>query len=445
MAACRWFVLPLLVGCLSGCFGPKGHEISEISGEGSDVASAEPLSFAETDWPFWRGPRGDGHAPSQPAATEWNDSTNVAWQSDVPGRGHSSPTVVGERVYLATAIETESRQAVLAYDRATGERLWETTVHTGGLPDDGQIHRKATRANSTVAFAEGSLFASFLNDDHVWVTALDLDGNTIWQRDIGPFSSKFGFAPSPIPYRSLIIVAADNQGGGYLAGLDRASGEIVWRTSRPALSSYSSPLIAEIAGRDQLVICGCHTVTAYDPATGKELWSCDGTAEGTCGTPVTDGTHVFASGGYPQRETLCVKGDGSGEKVWSERTKLYEPSLIVAGDHLYGVTDDGVAMCWSNADGQVVWRERLGGSFSASPVHCDGRIYVPNLEGQTIVFAADPKGFRLLARNALGNDAYASPAICGGEIFLRIGVGNGGDRRERLVKIASAENRSATD
>ncbi len=397
------------------------------------VAEATPIQVGETDWPQWRGPRGDGTAANAEVPVKWDETTNVAWKADIPGRGHSSPIVVGSTVYVANAIPEPQKQVVIAIDRATGQPRWETAVHEGGFPDPAVIHNKSSNANSTVACDGSRLFAAFFNSGRIFVTALDLDGKRLWQQDVGAFGSKFGFAPSPILYKSTVIIAGDNLSGGYIAALHRETGDVIWRKARPATATYSSPLLATIGGREQLVISGCNQLVSYDPATGNELWACDAIAEATCGTPVTDGTLIFAAGGYPDRETICV--DASGGKVWSNKTKVYEPSLVVAGEHLYAVTDDGIAFCWAAKTGDELWKERLGGSFSASPVACNGNILVPNLSGETIVFQAQGDAYHEVSRNRLGDDSYSSPAVSGNELFLRVGVGTGGERQERLVCI----------
>lgn len=423
-----------------GC-GPRRDAVSvtEISATDVSIAKAAPLEFAPGDWPMWRGPRGDGTALEADPPTVWSADAGVVWIADVPGRGHSSPIVVGDQVVLATADEGTETQSVIALSRETGELRWQTKISQGGFPGSGKMHAKSTHANGTLACDNAALYVSLLHHDAIHLTSLDLQGKILWSTEVGPFESKFGYAASPLPYRSAVIVAADHQGGGYLAALDRASGKILWRRTRPAVSSYSSPLIASIAGRDQLVISGGGRLTSYDPATGETLWDCEAIAEATCGTPVTDGQHVFASGGYPERETVCVAADGSARVVWRDRTKVYEPSLVVAGDGLFTVSDDGVATCWRKSDGKVAWRERLGGSYSASPVVCGSRIYVPNLAGETIVFEATTEAYRELARNRLGDDVYASPAVSGNELFLRVGFGSGGARREKLVRIAQPD------
>jgi len=432
------YVLPYAIILLAGCSrGPSPHPVPvvEVNVDATKVAEAEPLRIANSDWPQWRGPRGDGTATAQNIPVRWDETTNVAWTADVPGRGHGSPIVVGSAVYLASAVSDQQRQVVLAFDRATGKRRWETVVHEGGFPDRSEIHPKGSQANGTLACDGRSVFAVFLNSGRIFATALDGDGKRLWQQEVGAFSSKFGYAPSPILYKSTVIVSADNWGGGYIAALHRQNGQVIWRKKRPAVSTYSSPLLAFVGGRDQLVITGCNRLVSYNPGTGDELWSCSAIAESTCGTPVTDGSAIFASGGSPERETICVKGDGSGQTVWSNNTKVYEPSMVATGEFVFAVTDEGIAWCWSAKTGDVLWKQRLGASFSASPVACAGRIYVPNLSGETIVFEAKGDAYHELSRNPLGNDNYASPAVSGNDLLLRVGFGEGSERKERLVCI----------
>ncbi len=420
---------------LSGCGQGPPAEVVEVTAVAATGVSAEPLVFAEADWPQWRGPTIDGASSGQGLATQWDESTNVVWKADVPGRGHASPIVVGGTVYLASAVSGPDRQAVVAYDRANGDQRWETTIHEGGFPSAREIHQKGTNANGTLASDGERVFATFLNDGKIVATALDTAGEQLWQRELGAFRPKFGYAPSPVLYKSLVIVPADNAGGAFLVALDRESGDIVWRRKRANIDTYSSALLAPIAGRDQLVITGGDQVASYDPATGEELWTCLAIAEATCGTPVTDGTNLFASGGYPSRQTVCVAGDGSGETLWSNNTKVYEPSMLLAGDYLFSVTDEGIGWCWDAATGAVKWKERIGGAFSASPILSGGLIYVPNLSGETVVFQATAEDYQEVARNKLGDDCYASPAVSGGDLFLRIGVGSGDQRKEQLVCI----------
>ena len=423
-------VFALLAMATSGCTETTPVEEVSVDASGVSVSGQLPKKL-NSEWPAWRGPDNNGQVPDQPLLTEWNDSANVKWKADVPGRGHSSPVVVGGRVYLATALEAEQQQQVLAFDSETGQKIWSCTVHKGGFPPARDIHQKSTHANGTVACDGERIFSAFLNGGQIVATAVDLDGNIDWQEDIGGFNSKFGYAPSPIIYRSVVIIAADNRGTGYIAALDRGTGKIAWRIARPAVSSYSSPTVANVGGRDQLLISGCDRVSSYDPATGEEIWSTSCLAEATCGTIVTTSDHILASGGYPERETVCLSA--SGDELWSHPAALYEPSMVIHDGLVFGVSDGGIALCWDIKSGQERWKTRPGGKFSASPIVCNGIVYVSDLSGSTHVFSATGEAFEKVATNKLGSDCYASPAVADSALYLRVGIGRGGSRREHLV------------
>jgi len=432
MLAATLFSAVLWCGC-----GPRVVPVEEVSVRSSGVeirdAAVEPTVAAA--WPWWRGPLGNGIAADEPLPTSWSERENVVWKAPVPGRGHSSPIVCGEQVLLATADEARQQQSVLAFDRATGQPQWQRVVSEGGFPSSGQMHVKSTHANGTLACDGQRVYGAFLAHDKVTAFALDLAGQILWTQEVCTFNSKFGYAPSPLIYKSTVIYAADNQGGGCLAALDRESGQIAWRKSRPAIATYSSPIMATVAGREQLLLSGCNWLVSYDPRTGAELWTFRGLAEATCGTVVWNEQHVFASGGYPESETVCVLADGSGKRVWSNGVRVYEPSMIVYQGHLYLVTDNGIAHCFDAATGAEKWKERLRGSFSASPIICNGLIYVSNDRGQMYVYRASPAGYEKVAENQLGSDAYASPAVDGGQLFLRVGAAGAGGRQEMLYCI----------
>jgi hypothetical protein len=389
------------------------------------------------DWAQWRGPGGNNVAAAgQEPPTAWSETQNVVWKAEVPGRGHSSPVVVGERVFLTTADEAEQVQSVLAYDRKTGKLAWKTDVHKGHFPR--KIHAKNTHASSTVACDGERLFASFFNNEHVHVTALDLEGKKLWQQTVGalrPKQYQHGYAPSPTLYKSTVLVAVDSDDPGFLMALDAKTGRPRWRTPRPAKTSYSSPIVARIANRDQLLLSGCDLVASYDPASGKPLWSCEATTQATCGTVVWDGDLVFASGGFPKAETAAVRADGSGRVVWRNARKCYEQSLLAFEGHVYAVDDTGVAFCWKASDGTEMWNARAAGKPSSSPVLAAGHVYVSSERGTTVVFRADPKEYKELARNQLGDDAFATPTICGNRLYLRVGKSAGGRRQEYLYCI----------
>lgn len=424
----------------TGC-GAKSNPVSEISVESSGVELMEASVDLSGQWYGWRGPTGDGHAIDQQIPVEWSSTENLRWQVDVPGRGHGSPIIVGGKVLLATSLDNAQEQRVVAYDAETSESLWNTLVHEGGYPSTRETHPKGSHANSTLVSDGERAYITFLHDSKIFVSALSLDvgteGEIVWQKEIGDFVSQFGFAPSPLLYKSFVIVASDNKGGGYIAALDTKTGEIAWRTARDRKNSHSTPLLTSAGGKDQLVISGCDKIVSYDPATGGELWSTDAIAATTCGTMVELDGKLYASGGYPEKQTICLTL--AGDKVWDNKTKIYEPSMVATAGSIFAVSDDGIAYCWDAASGEEQWKKRLGGNFSASPIVCDGRIYAPDLTGKTYVFAASSEQYTELAENSLGSDCYASPAVYNNQLFLRIGTGTGKDRVESLVCLGGGE------
>lgn len=417
---------------VTGC-GSRDANISP--GESGKTISGATPEWDVLDWPQWRGKYGNGVADSNSAPTNWSDEENITWSTVIPGRGHASPVVVGGVVYLATAMETAQEQWVVAFDAGNGELLWKTKLHEGNFPDTPKMHIKSTHANSTVACDGERVFAVFMNDDKVHASALSLKGEIEWQTTLGSFDSQFGYAPSPVIYKSALIVPADHKGGGFIAAVDRESGDIVWRTARPKESSYSSALIAKVDGKDQLVICGCRQVTSYDPMTGKQNWKCAATTSGTCGTVVADEKNIYASGGFPGEQTARIKGDGSAEIVWSNTTRLYEPSLVLTNGLLFGITDEGIAHCWDAESGVEKWKSRLAGNFSASPIVVGDMVYVSNDVGLTFIFRATGDGYEEVARNQLGKGAYGSMAISGESLFIRAVHRGDGKRTERLHRI----------
>ncbi len=398
-----------------------------------------PKLSPQRDWPWWRGPARNGIAASD-APVKFSDAEGATWKTPVPGRGHSSPIVVGDRVYLSTADKATQTQSVLAFDRQDGKQLWKVDISRGGFP--AKNHPKNTEATPTIASDGQRLFVTFFHHAAIQATALDLNGKKQWQKSVGPFNPKryeYGYAPSPLIYQDTVIIAAEHDGKSFIAALDRASGKEVWRTDRPENITFSSPVVGHVAGKDQLLISGSEQVTSYDPGSGKQLWTVEGTTAATCGTLVWERDIVFASGGYPKAETLAVKADGSGTVLWSNNEKCYEQSLLVVDCYVYGLTDGGIIYCWRGTDGEEMWNERLQGPVSASPVLAGGHIYWANELGSLYVIKPNPKEFELVAENRIGDESFASPAVCGGQIFLRVAHNSGGKRQEMLYCFGKGE------
>lgn len=392
------------------------------------------------DWRQWRGPTGDNHAPSGATApVEWSESESLAWRTPVPGRGHSSPTIVGDRIYLTTADEAAKIQSLLIFDKATGELLREQVVHRGRFP--AKIHGNNTHASPTVASDGERVFALFLNDAAAQVSAFSLDGEPLWRQRAGGFDPQqyeFGFGSSPRVVGGLVVVATEYDGPeSGLYALDAKTGKPVWSTPRVNNLSYSSPAVAQLGGSTKLLMSGNNSLAAYDAASGRKLWETPGASRATCGTMVWDESLglAFASGGYPNPFTLAVRLDGDHGIAWQNSVKCYEQSLLLVDGHLYAASDRGTAYCWDAATGEEKWKKRLGGAFSSSPLLVDGKVYVTNEAGKTFVFRATPDRFEGLAENQLGDSAFATPTPSDGRLYHRYGKTEAGRRQEYLVAI----------
>lgn len=413
--------------------------VSGLSVRAEEVRPASALdkvAVASTDWPWWRGPQRNGIASSdQSPPLKWSDTENVVWHSPVPGRGHGSPTVVGDRIFLATAEHDREVQSVLCFDRKTGEKRWQKEIHKGGFETKG--NSKSSLASSTVACDGQKIYINFLNAGAIYTTALDLDGNQVWQQKITDYILHQGFGSSPAVYGTLLLVSADNKGTGAIAALDRTNGSIVWKQPRPQTPNYTSPIVLNVAGKDQMVFAGCDLVTSFDPLSGKKLWEIEGSTTECVTSTVTDGNLIFTSGGYPTNHISAIAADGSGKVVWKNGTRVYVPSMLVRDGYLYTVLDAGVAMCWKSDTGKEIWKGRIEGTFSASPVMVGDLIFATNEAGKTYILKASPDAFELVGENQLGTDVYATPTYVGSRIYMRVAAQRDGKREESLYCIGN--------
>lgn len=441
MGLFRWIAVFLAAALTLGT--PCGSAISlcgrVLGVEESGIADGDPLRGfdglnPQQDWPWWRGPNRNGVAANARVPVRFGSSENVLWKTSIPGRGHGSPIVVGGRVFVPTADEERQIHAVVAYELETGKALWQTEVSRGGFPEEN--HAKNTEASITIACDGKRLFVNFFHHRQIHLTSLDLEGEIQWSRAIGPFNPqvfKYGYAPSPVLYKQSVILVGEFDGTSWITAVARKNGKQLWRSPRPKNVSFSTPVVAHIAGRDQLLLSGAERVASYDPNNGRMLWNVVGTTGATCGTMVWQGNLVFASGGYPKAETLAVAADGSRQVVWRNNQKCYEQSMIVVQGYLYGLTDKGVLYCWRAVDGKEMWRERLKGPVSASPILANGHIYWANESGTVYVFRPDGSKFDLVAENRLGSEAFASPAVAGNRLLFRVAQRDSTGRQEVLV------------
>ncbi|MDF1741178.1 MAG: PQQ-binding-like beta-propeller repeat protein [Verrucomicrobiales bacterium] len=385
------------------------------------------------DWPWWRGPDRNGVAsPTQDPPLTFGGEENVVWSVEIPGRSHGSAIVVGKKVILAAADEEHDTQSLLCFDRDSGKAIWSSLIHEGGQTQ--KSNKKASWASSTPASDGEGVFINFVNGDAAWTTAVRLeDGKQLWQKKICDYQIHQGYGSSPAIHEHLVIVSADNKLGGAVVAFERATGKEVWRVARAEMPNYPSPIILKAAGKTQLFLTGTEKVSSFDPLTGQINWEIDGATTECVTSTVTDGKHIYSSGGYPKNHVAAITADGSGKVAWEVNDRAYVPSLLVKGSHLYGTLDSGIGICWDSATGEEKWKGRLGGNFTASPVLVGDRIYAVNESGDCFVFKADPGKFEILAKSKVGDEVMATPTICGGRIYLRVAFHDGEKRSERLI------------
>lgn len=375
------------------------------------------------NWPNWRGPNGDGTSSETNLPTKWDSTTNVLWKVSVPGVGHSSPIVWGDRLFTITAqLETQER-ILLCYDCKNGNLLWQVTVLKAPLETKNNDN---SYASGTPATDGTMIYVSVMDGANVVVAAYDFTGKQIWMQRPGTFSSPHGYSCSPVLYKDKVIINGDSKGDAFIAALSRADGHTIWkiRLDKPALS-YSTPIFREIGGSTQMFFCGNKEVASYNPDDGSRNWFVNGPSEEFCASPVYSEKAglLFISSSWPQRHLLAIKPDGKGDVsnshiAWrSTNGAYYVPSPIIAGDYLITTMSNGQVYCIEAATGNILWKEGLGRQYP-SAVLANGLVYMPNDEGVITVIKPGPV-FESIAKNAIGETMVASPAISNGRIYLR--------------------------
>jgi outer membrane protein assembly factor BamB len=389
------------------------------------------------DWTQWRGPNHNNSAASGVTVPfEWSATKNVVWKADIVGRGHASPVVIRDLVVLCTADDASQTQGVVAFDRKTGKQLWITALSQGGFPT---IHPKNTHASATAATDGRMIFAVFSHHEKVEVAAFDLNGKLVWKKDAGGFRPKayeYGYAASPTIYKDTLIVSADSDTVAWVKAFKLADGSTAWEQQRTQLLNWSSPIVASLKGRDQLLLSGQNRIASYDAGTGRPLWETQCLTVATCGTCIWEGDLIFASGGYPDSQTVAVKADGSGI-AWSNNVKCYEQSMLVHQGHIYAFSDQGILYCWNAKTGQEMWKQRLKGPVSSSPLLVGDTIFATNEAGTTWVFKANPQRYEQIAQNQLGESGFASLIAVDNQLWIRTASGDGPQRRESLYCIGT--------
>lgn len=421
--------------------------------------STVPRAEAQ-NWPRFRGPAGSGVADTQPLRTSWDatTATGIAWKTAIPGLGHSSPTVWGNRVFITTAITSSANPnhnpkdddiqpsndlsvhewRVLALDKNTGKVLWSRTAHRGAPKR--KRHIKATQANASPA-TDGRIVTVAFGSEGLYT--YDMDGNLLWQQDLGILDPGYagqpdlswGFATSPIIYRDLVILQCDIQQNSFIIAFNVKDGTRVWRQQRDERPAWSTPVIYEGKTRTELVTSGSKYYRGYDPLTGTELWRLRDDTEVKVPSPIISGDLFFLSGGNPRgRDFYAVRANARGDislpagrdsgpsVAWKKlRGSPYTPTPLIYDGLLYVCNDNGVLTVYNATTGAQVYVNRVGttnSTFSASPVAGRGHVYLSSEDGEVFVIKAGPK-YELIATNKMGEPLVATPAISDGSVIIR--------------------------
>lgn len=405
---------------------------------------AHVSAATEPDWPQFRGPRGDGISLAKDVPSTWSETNNLVWKVSVPGRGRSSPVVLGDRIWLTFAIEKNPRRErigpddmqttehitleVICLDRAEGKIQWRTKLFEVDNPDP--VHWFNSWATPTPVVEPDRLYCEFGTFGTACLSPKT--GEVLWKTRL-PLDHQVGPGSSPVVYEKLLVLVRDGRDQQYVTALDKETGQQAWRTERPPINvsspnlkkSFVTPLLVTVAARTQLISPGAHWVVSYEPSTGKEIWRArhgNGFSIGSC--PVFSDGKTFFSTGCMKPELWAVRADGEGDvttthAVWRSTKQVpVMSSPVLLGDEVYWTSDDGIANCTDVRTGEVLWQERMNQQHLASPLLAEGRIYFFGKSGKTTVLKAG-RQFDKLAENLLEGEVVGTPAIVDGTIFLR--------------------------
>ena len=415
---------------------------------------ASGLVPEETYWPYWRGPAADGMAVGD-APLNWSDTQNVRWKTDIPGRGSSSPVIWGDKIFLTTAIKTdpeakpepaakpaakgggfgmgsgpqvEHKFDVLCIDRKTGKILWQRTAKTA-VPHEGYHNQYGSFASNSPV-TDGQYVYAFFGSRGMY--CYDLEGNLIWQKDFGiqmRMIMAFGEGMAPVISGDRLILVFDHEGDSFMVVLDKNSGKEIWKVDRDEVSSWAAPLVLEYKGQKQIVVSATNKVRSYDFDTGEVIWECGGLGRNAIPHPVHQDDFVLVMTGYMAPNLMAIRLGGKGDLtgtdavIWSQtRGNSYTASPVIHDNKFYVLTDNGMISCYNAQTGEPYYHQvRLPKSyqFKSSPVGADGKLYLASENEDVLVLRMGEK-FEVLATNTMTDQMFiATPAITGGEIYLR--------------------------
>lgn len=401
---------------------------------------------ARADWPDLRGPWGDGHV-SPPGDTkpiglplQWSETNNIKWKIEIPYRGWSTPVVMGSQIWLTTATEEGRDYFAICLDKENGKMLFnEKVFHTDSPEPLGNGASMNCYATPSPVIEPDRVYVHF---GSAGTACLDTKtGKVLWKRSDLPCRHYRGPSASPVLFENLLILTFDGADLQYTAGLDKKTGETIWKTNRSVVwndetvpgpmardgdlrKSHGTPLIATVAGKPQLLSVGAKAAYGYDPRTGHEIWRVEYNDWSSAPRPLFDQGFAYIVTGLVKKELWAVKTDGQGNVTdthvaWKLNTRVgkYASPLLVDG-LIYTAADESFVTCVDTANGQVVWTERIGGKYAASPIYADGRLYFFSQDGTTTVLKPG-RTLDVLATNTLAGGFMASPAADGKAFYLR--------------------------
>jgi len=408
------------------------------------LASQRPAlsAGAEGQWSRFRGPNGTGISDATTVPVTWTEQ-DYNWKVELPGTGHSSPVLWGRRIFLTCGDPETARRTVLCLDTADGRKLWQRRYPSKTY----RQHRDTGYASATPAADARGVVVTWTTPGEVVLLALDHNGDQLWRRNLGPFVGARGSGTSPIIFDDLVVLANDQEdpnllpenagkppiplkGKSFLIAVDRQTGKTRWQTDRrTGIASYSTPCVYRPnGGAAELIFTStAHGITGVDPATGRVNWELDDILPARCvASPVLAPDLVIGGHGVGIRGTSCVAVRPGARAKNVNPSLAYEvkrsvplvPTPLVKDGRLFLWDDGGVVTCLNVSTGEVIWRERVGGSFYGSPVCVGRRVYCVAKNGEVVVLAAADK-FDVLARVPLGEPSYATPAVAGGVMYLR--------------------------
>jgi outer membrane protein assembly factor BamB len=390
---------------------------------------------ADGDWPHWRGPNDDGMARGD-APLRWSDEEHIAWKAAVPGRGHSSPVLWADRIFLTTAVPVgdasgrslvEHKFTVLAYDRKTGKLIWEKVARTAKPHEMHHPQYGSFASNSPIT--DGKRVYAFFGSRGLF--CYTLAGELVWQRDFTPLSMfrEFGEGAWTALDGEKLLVLLDQEGDSYLLALDKNTGRELWRTPRQGNTNWSGPYVTSHEGRKQVIVSASREVCAYDLETGKQIWSARGLGQNTIPAPLAWDGLVFVMSGFRNPNMMAIRlgreGDltGTDAIVWqNQRGNSYTPSPVLHDGRIYMLTDSGMLSCLDAKTGRPYYQQqRLPKpyNFKASPVGANGKLYLAS-ENEDVIVVRMGEKFEVLATNTLKDQTFiGTPAIADNQIYLR--------------------------